>query len=115
MFILKMVYCMYSLELPHQGDSNENTQHISMLKIIEKISLLCILTWRYDLIISSNYPCLKHIFMVPKVFESLKSCYIRLLDRCLSFQKYRKYVNQSYSAIKLSFLFQNNLKDQDPS
>ena len=27
LFILKMVYCVYSLESPHRGDSNENTQH----------------------------------------------------------------------------------------
>ena len=38
----------YSLESPHWGDSNENTQHNFMLKIIEKISLICLLTWRYD-------------------------------------------------------------------
>ena len=32
------------------------------------ISLLCLLSCA----ICSNYPCLKHIFMVPKVFEPLK-------------------------------------------
>ena len=26
-FILKMVYCVFSLELPQRGNSNENTQH----------------------------------------------------------------------------------------
>ena len=31
-FILKMVYCVYSLESPHRGDSNENKQHTLMLK-----------------------------------------------------------------------------------
>ena len=40
-----MVYCVYSLESPKGGDSNEYTQHIFMLKKIEKISLLCRLTW----------------------------------------------------------------------
>ena len=45
--ILKTVYCVYSLESPHWGDSNEYTQHTSMLKKIEKISLLCLLTWHY--------------------------------------------------------------------
>ena len=27
LFILKMVYCVYSLESPRRGDSNENTQN----------------------------------------------------------------------------------------
>ena len=31
-----MVYCVYSLELPWWGDSNENTQNTLMLKEIEK-------------------------------------------------------------------------------
>ena len=59
---------MYSLE----GNSNENTTHTFMLKKIEKIipimprDLALLLT-----LISSNYPCLEHIFMVPKVFEPL--------------------------------------------
>ena len=48
LFILKMVCFVYSLESPRWGDSNENTQHTFVLKKIEKISLLCLLTWRYD-------------------------------------------------------------------
>ena len=32
--ILKIVCCVYSLESPHRGDSNENTQHAFMLKKI---------------------------------------------------------------------------------
>ena len=32
-----MVYCVYSLESPQWGDSNENTQHTFMSKKIEKI------------------------------------------------------------------------------
>ena len=39
-FILKMVYCVYSLESPHRGDSNENTQHTLMLNKIKKLSLM---------------------------------------------------------------------------
>ena len=46
-FISKIVFCVYSLESPRLGDSNENTQHTFMLKKIEKMSLLCLLTWRY--------------------------------------------------------------------
>ena len=32
-----MVYCVYSLESPHRGDSNESTQYTFMLKKIKKI------------------------------------------------------------------------------
>ena len=44
-FIFKMVYCVYSLESPQRGDSNENTTHRFMLKKIDNyfISLLCLL------------------------------------------------------------------------
>ena len=42
-FILKMVYCVYSLELSRWGDSNDNTQHTFMLKKINNITLLCLL------------------------------------------------------------------------
>ena len=31
-----MVCCVYSIESPHQGDSNECTQHTFMLKKIKK-------------------------------------------------------------------------------
>ena len=45
-----------------------NTQYTFMLKKIGNIPDLALeLT-----LISSNYPCLEHIFMVPKVFETLK-------------------------------------------
>ena len=47
-FILKMVCCVYSLESPRRGDSNENIQYIFMLKKIEKVSTLSLLTWFYD-------------------------------------------------------------------
>ena len=43
-----MVLCVYSLESPHRGDSNENTQHTFMLKKIENVPLLFVLTWRYN-------------------------------------------------------------------
>ena len=48
LYILKMVCCVYSLESPRWGDSNENTQHTCMLKKIKKPSLLSLLTWRYN-------------------------------------------------------------------
>ena len=48
LFILKMVHCMFQLESPRWGDSNEDTQNTFMLKKIEKISLLSLLIWRYN-------------------------------------------------------------------
>ena len=39
LFYLVIVCCMYSLELPHRGDSNEYTQHTIIVYKIEKISL----------------------------------------------------------------------------
>ena len=46
-----------------------------MLKKIKRISILSLLTCRYDqnqrLLVDSNYPCLELISMVPKVFEPL--------------------------------------------
>ena len=64
-----MIYFVYSLDT-QWGDSNENTKYTFMLK--NKIYIPI-----YDLVlsltlISLNYPCLNHIFMVPKVFEPLK-------------------------------------------
>ena len=43
-----MVYCVYTLESPQRGDSNENTQYTFILKKIENISLLMLLTLRYN-------------------------------------------------------------------
>ena len=48
LFILRLVYCVYSLESLQRGDSNENTQHTFMFKKIKKMSVLCLLAWRYD-------------------------------------------------------------------
>ena len=50
-----------------------NTQHTFMLKKVGKISLFLPPDLALGLtLISSNYPCLELIFMVPKVFEPLK-------------------------------------------
>ena len=40
--------CVYLLESPCWGDSNENTHYTFMLKKIDTISLLCFLTWLYN-------------------------------------------------------------------
>ena len=76
LFYHGIVCCVYSLESPHQGDSNEYTQHTIIVQKIEKMSL----NYRYLLpelvswltLSGSNYPCLKRISMVPKMFEPLK-------------------------------------------
>ena len=39
LLILIMVCCVYSLESPRRGDFNENTQHVFMLKKIDKKSI----------------------------------------------------------------------------
>ena len=67
-----MVYCVYSLESPYWGDSNENTQNTFMLKKIKEILIMPPDLALLSTITGSNYPCLELIFMVPKVFEPLK-------------------------------------------
>ena len=39
LFYHGIVCCVYSLESPHRGDSNEYTQHTNIVLKIEKISL----------------------------------------------------------------------------
>ena len=46
--VLKIVYCVYSLESPRRGDSYENTQFTFVIKTIETIALVCLHTWFYD-------------------------------------------------------------------
>ena len=36
LFYNEIVYCVYSLELPHWGDSNEYTQHTIIMYVIKK-------------------------------------------------------------------------------
>ena len=50
-----------------------NTQHTFMLKRLDKIFLLCLLTWRFDYPLLARTTPVSNIFiMVPKVFEPLK-------------------------------------------
>ena len=58
----------YSLELPHQNDSNKYTQHTIIYRRLNST-----LSPIYLLFVSgSNYPCLEQISKVPKMFEPLK-------------------------------------------
>ena len=71
-FISEMVYCMYSLNclgeaissenIRYTYDSNENRKDIPILPPDLALWLK---------LISLNYPCLDHTFMVPKVLELL--------------------------------------------
>ena len=71
----------------HRGDSNEYTQHTTIVKEIKKNPL----NYRYLLpdlapwltLSGSNYPCLKQFSMVQKMFEPLKfDC---ILDSMLNY------------------------------
>ena len=71
----EIVCCVYSLESPHQGDSNAYTQHPIVMKKVKKS-----LNYRYLLrdlapslsLSGSNYPCLEQFSIVPKMFQPLK-------------------------------------------
>ena len=71
LFYYEIVCCVYSLESPHRGDSNEYTQHTIILLKIENISI----NYRHLLpdlapwlnLICSNYTSLEQISMVQKI------------------------------------------------
>ena len=71
-FILKVVFCVYSLDSPLWGDSKENTERIFKWRKQKYIPIMSPDLALWLTLISSNYPCLEHIYMVPKVFEPLK-------------------------------------------
>ena len=88
-----MIYCVFSLESPRWGDSNENSQHTFMLKKIGKnipIMPPNLVLWLTP--ISSSYPCLEHIFVVPIVFEPLKfyssSIHVDYMCRVVNFSSF---------------------------
>ena len=72
-----MVCCVYSLESPHRGYTNECTQYTIILLKIENISI----NYRHLLpdlapwldVNGYNYPSLEQMSMTPKMFEPLKS------------------------------------------
>ena len=71
-FLVLKRYVVYSLEWPRWGNSNENTQHTFMLEKLKDFPIMPPVLALWLTHISANYACLKHIFMVPKVFEPLK-------------------------------------------
>ena len=64
----EMVCCVYSLESSRWGDSDENTQCTFMLKKIEKMSLLCLLTLLY------NKPSMPRTTPVSNIFSWFQRC-----------------------------------------
>ena len=75
-FYYEIVCCVYSLESPHWGNSNEYTQHTIILLKIENISinyshlLPDLAPWLN--LTGLNYLSLEQISVVPKMFEPLK-------------------------------------------
>ena len=63
LFYHEIVCCVYLLESPHRGDSNEYTQHTIIVKKIENISLndhdLLPDLAPWLILTGSNYPCLE--------------------------------------------------------
>ena len=76
LFYYEIVCCVYSLQSPHRGDSNEYTEYTIILLKVENIFI----NYRHlppDLaprlnLNGSNYTSLEQISMVPKMFEPLK-------------------------------------------
>ena len=90
-----MVCCVFSLELPRQGDSNENTQYTFMLMKIKKISILSLLTRRY------NQPSLARTTPVRTNFHGPKG--VRAIEVRLYLWSKCMYWNTAYSVL---FLYQ---------
>ena len=76
LFYHEIVCCVYSLESPHRGASNEYTQHTIIVKEIKKKSL----NYRYLIphlapwftLSGSNYPCLEQFSMLPKDVRAIE-------------------------------------------
>ena len=73
LFYHNIVCCVYSLELPHRGNSNEYTQYTIIVQKNEKISLNYLHLFpdlaSWLTISGSNHSYLEQISMVPKMFE----------------------------------------------
>ena len=79
LFYHEIVCCVYSLESPHRGDSDEYTHHtiiVYKILLIEKyflnLSQLLSDLAPWSSLSSSNYQYLKQISIFPKIFEPLK-------------------------------------------
>ena len=114
--MLKLVYRLYSLELPRWGDSNENTQHTFMLKKIKKIYLLCLLT---SAMINPHWLELPLSQTHFHGSQGVRAIEVRLYIYYIIFSHLysgSKNLNQSArnSAVKWVFSFQNNPKILSP-
>ena len=71
LFVLKMVYSVFSLE-PLDEAIPMRTPNLHIIENRKYIPIMPPDLTPWLIHISSNYPYLEHIFMVPKVFERLK-------------------------------------------
>ena len=74
-FLILSRNCMYSLESPHLGDSNEYTQHTIIVMEIKKFPKLSLFAFWPGTMINPQcleLPMSRIIFMVPKGFEPSK-------------------------------------------
>ena len=68
-FFNMMVYCVFSLESPYRGDSNENTQYLNMKKVNHcKLSKMC----SYEIFSKGHKEFETDVVNEPSVFEPLK-------------------------------------------
>ena len=79
-FYHDVVCCVYSLESPHRGDSNNYTQHPIIVSKIEKISLIIAICLTWFTLSGSSYPNLEQLSMVLKMFEPLKTDCIKISE-----------------------------------
>ena len=99
-FYVKADYC-YSSKCRLLGDSNGNTQYTFMLKKIEKISLLCLLTWRYDL------HSLARTTPVSNIFSWFPRCSSHWSSTVYNCNKILSYINNLLT-LGLLITFQNS-------
>ena len=82
LFYHEIVCCVYSLESPHWGVSNEYTQHTIIVKEIKKAPKLSLFASWPGTMINPQWLELsmsRTFFMVPKMFEPLKfDCVLRV-------------------------------------
>ena len=96
-FVLKKVYCVCSLESPHR----EYTTYLHVKENRKYIPIMPPNLALYLTLISSNFPCLEHIFMIPKVFEPL-NFYCSYIAKTPAHYIYRSYATGSFICKRLA-------------
>ena len=92
-------------------ETHKLTQYTFMLKKIKKDNPVLLPDRRlWFTLISSNYPCLKHIFMVLEVFEPLKCYCIYIPESCICLHNCHDYV-YIISSISRAGIFKIQMSD----